>query len=52
MALSDKAKLYLQAGLGANDVGEEIANLIAELESRLEDAEDAIEALQNPENPE
>lgn len=52
MALSDKAKLYLKAGLGANDVGEEIAALIADLETRLAAAEEAIanieEDLENP----
>lgn len=48
MALSDKAKLYLKAGLAANDVGEEIAALIEDLETRLAAAEAAIEELQEP----
>lgn len=48
MALSEKAKLYLKAGLASNEVGEELIKIIEELESKVSDLEAAVEALENP----
>jgi hypothetical protein len=46
MALSDKAKLYLKAGLANVEVGEEVAALIDSLEAQIVALEARVEALE------